>query len=227
MGRINRLKTITKSRIEAFLASLEEPEIILPQLIREMEEKLEEAARAEAKALSAVKADRRRLDARLGKAIRYEKGAALAVKADEMDTARQAIAAQIQAEKDADKCRDGLAVSESAYSSASRACAQLRQNLQDLKLKKEEMLSRSREIRRAQSLSKKLNSLSSHKSQSILDMVAKMEIMVDEAEAEIGIQDEITQTLGVSFPYERVRVLESDAEVDRRLEEMKGEIQGG
>ena len=65
MGRISQLKTITKSRIEAFLASLEKPETILPQLMREMEEKLKEAARAEVKALSAVKADRRRLDAGL------------------------------------------------------------------------------------------------------------------------------------------------------------------
>ncbi len=225
MGRISRLKTITRSRIEAFLASLEEPEIILPQLIREMEERLEEAARAEAKALSAVKADRRRLDAGLGKVIRYEKGATLAVKAGETDTARQAIAAQIQTETEVDKYRGDLAVSESAYSGASAACAQLRQNLDDLRLKKEEILSRSREIRRAQSPGKKLDGLSIRKSRNILDMVAKMETMVDEAEAELEIQNEITQTLGVSFPYERVKVLESDAEVDRRLKEMKGRIQ--
>ncbi|KPK39962.1 MAG: hypothetical protein AMJ65_10980 [Phycisphaerae bacterium SG8_4] len=226
MGRISRLRTITKSRIEAFLASLEEPEIILPQLIREMEENLKEATRAEVKALSAVKADRKRLDAGLGKVGRFEKGATLAVKAGEIDTARQAIAAQIQAEKEVEKCKDSLANSESAYNSANQACAQLRQNLKDLRLKKDEMLSRSREIRRAQSLNKKENSLSKRKSQSILDTVARMEIMVDEAEAEVDLQNEITQTLGVSFPYERVRVLESDAEVDRRLKEMKGKIQG-
>ena len=227
MGRISRLKTITKSRIEAFLASLEKPETILPQLIREMEENLKEAARAEVKALSAVKADRRRLDAGLGKVIRFEKGATLAVKAGEIDTARQAIAAQIQAEKEADKCRSNLAVSESAYNVANQVCAQLRQNLKDLRLRKDEILKRSREIRRTQSLDNKLDSFSGDKGRSILDMVARMETMVDEAEAEIDIQNEITQTLGVSFPYERVRVLESDAEVDKRLEQIKEKIQRG
>jgi phage shock protein A len=226
MGRISRLRTITKSRIEAFLASLEEPEIILPQLIREMEENLKEAARAEVKALSAVKADRKRLDAGLGKVGRFEKGAGLAVQAGEIDTARQAIAAQIQAEKEVEQCKDSLATSESAYNSANQVCAQLHQNLQDLSLRKDEILNRSREIRRRQSLNNKLDSLSGRKSQNILDMVARMEIMVDEAEAEVDLQNEITQTLGVSFPYERVRVLESDAEVDRRLKEMKGKIQG-
>ena len=227
MGRISRLKTITKSRIEAFLASLEKPEIILPQLIREMEEKVEEAAQAEAKALSAVKGDRGRLDTGLGKVMRFKEGAVLAVKAGKIDTARQAIAAQIQAEKKVEKCRNNLAISESAYNSASQVCNQLRQNLKELKLKKNDILKRSKEIAREQSFNKKLDSFSHDASKNILDMVSRMESKVDEAEAETEIRDEIAQTLGVSFPYERVKVLESDPEVDRRLNEIKGKIQGG
>ncbi|MHC4582047.1 MAG: PspA/IM30 family protein [Planctomycetota bacterium] len=227
MGRISRLKTITKSRIEAFLASLETPETVLPQLMREMAEKAKEAARAEAKALSAVKGDRRRLDAGLGKIVRFKEGAALAVKGNDTDTARQAIAAQIQAETEVEKCRSDLAVSESAYNSARQVREQLRQNLKELKLKKNDILARSREIRREQSSNKKLESFSSRAEGNILDMVARMESKVDEAEAEIEIADEITRTLGISFPYERVKVLESDAEVDRRLNEMKEELQGG
>jgi phage shock protein A len=227
MGRISRLKTITKSRIEAFLASLETPEIVLPQLMREMAEKVNEAARAEAKALSAVKGDRRRLDAGLGKIVRFKEGAVLAVKAGDTDTARQAIAAQIQAEKEVEKCRSDLAVSESAYNSARQVREQLRQNLKELKLKKNDILAKSRAIRREHSWNRELPGSSSGAGKSILDMVARMESKVDEAEAEIEIADEITRTLGVSFPYERVKVLESDAEVDRRLNEMKEEIQGG
>jgi len=227
MGRISRLKSITRSRIEAFLASLEEPEVVLPQLIREMEDRAREAARAEAKALSAVKGDRRRLDTGLGKVIRFKEGAVLAVKADEIDTARQAIAAQIQAEKEVEKCRNDLAVSESAYNTARQVGSQLRQNLTELRLKKNDILKRSRIIRREQSFDKKLDSFSRDASRNILDMVARMESKVDEAEAEIEIKDEIARTLGVSFPYERVKVLESDDEVDRRLNEMERKIQGG
>ena len=227
MGRISRLKSITRSRIEAFLASLEEPEVILPQLIREMEDRAKEAARAEAKALSAVKGDRRRLDTGLGKVIRFKEGAVLAVEADEIDTARQAIAAQIQAEKEVEKCRNDLAISESAYNSASQVRSQFRQNLMELKLKKNNILKRSREIRSQQSFNKKLDSFSRDASRNILDVVARMESEFDEAEAEIEIKDEITRALGVSFPYERVKVLESDAEVDLRVNEMKRKIQGG
>ena len=224
MGRISRLKTITKSRIEAFLASLEKPEIILPQLMREIEEKVQETVRAEAKALSAVKGDRRRLDAGLGKIVRFQEGAVLAVKANEIDTARQAIAAQIQAEKEVEKWRSNLAISESAYNSASQVRNQLRQNLEELKLKKNDIIERSREIRRELSLNEKLDSFSSGAGKNILDVVARMESKIDEAEAEIEIRDEITRTLGISFPYERVKVLESDTEVDRRLNEIKEKI---
>lgn len=226
MGRINRLRTITKSRIEAFLASLEKPETILPRLVEELGEKIREATRAEAKALSAVKGDLRRLDSALGKVARFKEGAALAVKANEIDTARQAIAAQIQAEREVVKCKSNLAVSEAAYNSAGGVRAQLQQNLEELKLRKNEILDRSREIRRRQSLDKTLNNLAGRKDKSILDIVTKMEVEVEEAEAQIEIQDEITQALGVGFPYERVKVLESDAEVDRRLDEMRGKIQG-
>lgn len=200
--------------------------MILPQLIRELEEKVGEAARAEAKALSAVKADRRRLDAGLGKVIRFEKGAVLAVQAGDLDTARQAIAAQIRAEEEVEKYKSSLALSESAYNSASQACAQLRQNLRDLKLKKDDILRRSREIRIARSIRNKPGDFSTDKSRSILDQVARMEIMADEAEAEIEIRNELTQTLGVSFPYERVRMLESDAEVDKRLNRIRKKIEG-
>jgi len=227
MGRISRLKSITRSRIEAFLASLEDPEVILPQLIKEMEDRAREASRAEAKALSAVKGDRRRLDTALGRVIRFKEGAVLAVEVDEIDTARQAIAAQIQAEKEVEKCRNDLAVSESAYNSAGQVRRQLRQNLIELRLKKNDILTRSREIRSQKSSNKKLGDLSRDASKNILDIVAKMESKIEEAEGEIEIKDEIARTLGVSFPYERVRVLESDAEVDRRLTEIKRNIQGG
>jgi len=227
MGRISRLKSITRSRIEAFLASLEDPEVILPQLIKEMEDRAREASRAEAKALSAVKGDRRRLDTALGRVIRFKEGAVLAVEVDEIDTARQAIAAQIQAEKEVEKCRNDLAVSESAYNSAGQVRRQLRQNLIELRLKKNDILTRSREIRSQKSSNKKLGDLSRDASKNILDIVAKMESKIEEAEGEIEIKDEIARTLGVSFPYERVKVLESDAEVDRRLTEIKRKIQGG
>jgi phage shock protein A len=221
MGRINRLKLITKSRIEAFLCSIEKPEAILPQLVREMSDKIGEAAKAEGKALSAVKADRRRLDAATGRINRFEKGAVLAVEADEIDTARQAIAAQIEAEKEAEKYSHSLALSEAAYNAAGNVHRQLQDNLKDLKAQKKQILSQVRTARREKASLDKLAAFSAESGDSILDMVTRLETKVDEAEAEVEIRDQISQTLGLTFPNERVVKLEADAEVDHRLELLK------
>ncbi|MBN1362781.1 MAG: PspA/IM30 family protein [Sedimentisphaerales bacterium] len=222
MGRIERLKAVTMARIEAFLASLEEPETVIGQLVREMADKVTEAARAEAKALSAVKADRRRLDAASGRVERLGKGATLAVKADELDTARQAIAAQIEAEREVEKCRARLETSESAYHSAGGVRAQLRRQLDELRLRKDDILARVRAVRQR---AETQNVASLHEGAGgILEAIARMEMKVDEEEAQIEIQDQIRQTLGATFQHERAVELENDAEVNRRLDELKTRV---
>jgi phage shock protein A len=222
MGRIERLKTVTMARIEAFLASLEEPQTVIGQLVREMADRVAEAARAEAKALTAVKADRRRLDTASGRVERLRKGATLAVKADEFDTARQAIAAQIEAEREVEEHRARLETSESAYHAAGGVRAQLQRQLDELRLRKEDILARVRAVRqRAQT--QDVASLQKGTG-GILEAIARMEMKVDEEEAQVEIQDQIRQTLGATFQHERVVELENDAEVNRRLDELKARV---
>jgi len=224
MGRIERLKTITSKRIEAFLASLETPETVMPQLVREMADRVDEAARAEAKALTAVKADRRRLDAANGRVDRLRHGARLALQADEQATARQAIAAQIEAERDVERCGESLATSEAAYESARQVRQQLQDQLKELKLRKQEVLSRVRTLRQQQSPQRLRQVRVGARTQGVLEMIARMEMQVEEAEAKVEIRDQISQTLGVTFPHERVVERENDAEVDRRLEVLRSEM---
>ena len=225
MGRIERLKAVTMARIEAFLASLEKPETVIPQLVREMADTVAEATRAEAKALTAVKADRRRLDAASGRVERLSKGAALAVKADKLDTARQAIAAQIEAEGEVERCRTCLETSESAYQSAGHVRAQLQHLLDELKLRKQDLLARVRLLR--QQVKTQDTAFPRRGASGILDAIARMEMKVEEQEAQAEIQDQIRQTLGATFQHERVVELENDAEVNRRLDELKGRIRRG
>ena len=221
MGRIDRLKTVTMARIEAFLASLEKPETVLPQLVREMADAVAEAARAEAKALTAVKADRRRVDAASGRVTRFDKGANLALNAGQVDMARQAIAAQIRAEQEVERCRRKLAVTESAYESAGHVREQLQRQLEELKMREQEVLARVRACRRREHLDRVRQGPSGRRVQGILDAIARMEMDVQEQEARLEIQDQIRRTLGATFQHERAVELEDDAEVDRRLEALR------
>lgn len=225
MGRIERLKTVTMARIEAFLASLERPETVVPQLVREMADKVAEAGRAEAKALTAVKADRRRLDAASGRVERLRQGATLAVKAGELDTARQAIAAQIEAEREVETCRASLQTSESAYRSATVVREQLQHQLDELRVRKEDILARVRAVRQR---AKTQDVASLQKGAGgILEAIARMEMKVEEEEARAQIQNQITQTLGATFQHERVVELENNAEVNRRLDELRTRVHRG
>jgi phage shock protein A len=222
MGRIERLRTITIDRIEAFLASLETPETVVPQLVREMADCVGEAARAEAKALTAVKADRRRLDAANGRVDRLLNGAKLALKAEELETARQAVAAQIEAEREVACCRERLAVSESAYESAGHVRKQLHDQLDELKLRKQEILARVRILRQREHVRRPRPGATGTRTRNILDVISRMEVKVQEEEAHLEIQDEIRRTLGVTFEHERAIERENDAEVDRRLDVLRG-----
>ena len=55
MGLISRIRRITVSRIENFLNTVEDPEVLFPQLVREMEDQVRAAISAETKALAAQK----------------------------------------------------------------------------------------------------------------------------------------------------------------------------
>lgn len=223
MGKISRLKSITMSKIEAFLAAMERPEDVLPQLVKEMSEKINEAAKAEAKALSAVRGDQRRLDAAEGKIERFRKGVQLALKAKDENTARQAIAAQIDAEKQADLCRERLTICESAYKSANAVRKKLQQQLQELKFKQKDLLARVEQLKNKKQIQKIASSFNAG-TKDILETVAKLESDIEEKEALVEVQDEITQTLGPAFEHERVRELEADAEVGHRLKILRDEI---
>lgn len=224
MGKIDRLKRITMGRIEAFLNSLEKPEYILPQLLKEMGRHVTEALNAKAKALSAVKSACRRLDEANGKVLRLENGAKLAVQADDIEIARQAIAVQIQAEQQTQECRAELELAEKAYQSASAVCTQLATNLTALKEKKTALLKQYRQQQLTKQLQEKYIQSIVKPGKDILDTIARMENKIEQQEIELEVQTELTKTLGVSFDEERVRKLERHAQVDERLNKIKKQL---
>ena len=224
MGKIDRLKRITMGRIEAFLDSLEKPEYILPQLLKEMGQLVTEAANAKAKALSAVKSARRRLDEANGKVLRLENGAKLAVQADDIKTARQVIAVQIQVEEGARKCQAELELAEKAYQSATAVSTQLLANFTELKEKKAVLLKQCRQQQLTKQLQKKYTQSIIEPGRDIFDVIARMETRIEQQQIELETQTELTKALGSGFDEERVEKLERDAQVDQRLNEIKKQL---
>lgn len=224
MGKIDRLKRITMARIEAFLNSLEKPELILPQLLNEMERQVREAAAAKAKALSAVKGARRRLDEAVGKSLRLEQGAALAVRADDLKTARQALAAQIEAEQQHQRHQAELEAAEKAYLAADAVCVQLSENRDALKKKKGELLRQHRQQELTRQLCDQYTRTVIDPKQSILDAVIRIETKIEQQQLEIEAKNDLAKILGAGVIEERIKSVEHKSQVDERLAALKKQL---
>ena len=116
-------------------------------------------------------------------------GAKLALQAGERGTARQAVAAQIEAERDVERCRDGLARSEAAYESAGHVRQQLQDQLSELKRRKQDILTRVHTLRRQQSSRERRPVRVGARTQRILEAIARLEMQVEEEEATLEIRD--------------------------------------
>ena len=226
MGLLKRLRRITKARIEAFLDSVETPELVLPRLVAELGEKVQEAANAEAKSMGATKGAQRKLDEATGRATRLQRGAKQAVDAGDEETARRGIAAQIEAERDVERCRLALERAERAYREASEVRKQLQWELGDLQKRKKEILSRAREARlKTESLQGAAGPIQDGRS--ILDEVARMEAALDDREAEVRVREEINSELRPPARDETLRRARRDEEVESRLDDIRRELEKG
>ena len=215
-GLVNRLRRVTASRINAFLETVEDPETIFPQLVREMHNMIADALKAESKAAAALKADQRRLDESIGRSLRLAKGAELALRQGNESLTREALAEQISADRISEDLRVALERSEAALMEARELCRHLEMQLEDLKQRKSEILSRARSAKKAAGTYRNTDRIRANGA-AILDEVSRMQQLEEEKEflhAPAG-------TSWGSFERsleDRLRTLEREAEVERRLD---------
>jgi phage shock protein A len=227
MGLFKRLHRITVGRIEAFLSRVEDPETVFPVLVKEMEEQLAAAAEAEAKAKATLKGCEREVAKHDETVARYERGAILAVQKGDEDTARQSVKAQIDAERASLLSKKNIEVAQQALERAMMSRKRIADQLEELKSKKSEILTRAR-VAKVQKKIQASVSGSVGSSDSILDAVARLEAQVEETEAELEIQASMTGegTAGPSLER-KLDELDSEAEIDRRLAEIKKKAASG
>ena len=88
MGVFKRLHRITIGRIEAFLSRVEDPELLFPVLVKEMQEQLSAATEAEAKATATLKHCQRDARKHSERIEKLKNGALQALKNEDETTAR-------------------------------------------------------------------------------------------------------------------------------------------
>ena len=222
-GLISRLKRITVSRINAFLETVDEPEVVFPQLLREMQRGIEDAVKAESKAMAALRANQRRLDEVMGRSIRLGKGAEMALRQGDEALAREALAEQIKADSAIDNQRLALAQSEAALLQAHEGRLHLQSQLEELKRRKKEIISRARSARNLTATFERTGKIRKAGA-TILDEVSRMQQPDDGNGSLSGTSGEWNATFDRSLEG-RLRALEQEAEIERRLASIKSRKQ--
>jgi len=179
-GRLESRRGLSSSVIPVqyrFLSRVEDPELLFPVLVKEMQEQLSAATEAEAKATATLKhcqRDSRKHSERIEK---YKNGALQALKKEDETTARQAIESQIEAEKTADFTQRGLDTAQASCERATVARKRIQEQLEELQAKKSEILTRAR-VAKVQKKIQRTVSGTVGSTDSILDAVAKLEAQV-------------------------------------------------
>jgi len=214
-GFINRFKRITVSRINAFLETVEDPETILPQLVREMQSRIGDAAKAESKAAAALNTNQRRLDEFMGCSIRLEKGAEMALRHGDESLAREALAEQFKIERLSKDQRHALQQSEAALLEARELRLHLQKQLEELKQRKNEIITRARSAKKADGTYRSTDKIRTAGA-AILDEVSRMQEIGEPYGSSSGPAVRQPETHKRSLE-DRLRTLEQEAEIERRL----------
>lgn len=221
MGLFKRLHRVTIGRIQAFLASVEDPEIVFPELVKEMEGQLHTATEEEARASAAVKRVRREI-AQAGERVEgLGRGARLAIEADDEDTARKAVTAQIDAEATLATGQETLETLQATLDYATSCRKQIQSQLEELRSKKDEIITRSRMAKARKKIQQTVTGTVGS-SDSILDAVSRLETQIEATESELEIQAGLVGRATVDPSLEkRLDELGRQAEIDKRLDALR------
>jgi len=204
---------------------MEEPELVLPQLVKELAGEVVAAEKAEAKASASAAGAQRKLDEAIGRANRLQQGAELALRQGRQDIAREAITEQVRLEEEIEKRRADLARTEAALRDARTVRVQLSEQLKKLEDRSEAIISRARAAgcgKRGRNRGR----AGRDTTRSILEQVAGMEAAVDEEETTLAIASETVGAEDVSLD-ERLRSLERESLIEQRLEEIRARTKMG
>lgn len=224
MNLIKRVTRITSARIEAFLSSVEDPETLFPQLVREMEEQVSKATESEAQALTALKLAKRNRDSAEADVDRMRAGAELALKNNDEAMAREALAAQLNQEKKLEQKAEAVDRARVIHENARATRVEIRTKLDETRAKQDEILTRARLAKTQKKIAKTVHS-SAGGSDSILDAIDRLEGKVEQAEAELEVERELAGNGQTEVALkQRLDKLETDQEVEQRLADLKSKL---
>lgn len=226
MSILSRMKRITTGKLELFLSKSENPELIFPQLVLEMEDQLRLSTEAEAKAMAAMKIAEKAVTHSQEKLNKMTVGAEAAMSKAEEALAREAVEAQVALEAELIRNEAALQSTQESLADARAVRKETQQQLENVRAKKNEILTRARLVQTQERIQRTVSGPSASTG-SILDAVAAMEAKIEEQEAKLSVRQELAGNgSGGGSPSleRRIDDLNRDQEIERRMAALKAKI---
>lgn len=222
MGVLRRISDIISANLNDLTEQFEDPETMLRQVIREMEEKIGESTQETAKVMANEKTLSRELDRNRQQADEWQKRAAKAVQSGDDDLARRALSRKREHEK-------LVAALEDQWNTAQETSKTLRRQLEAMKAKLAEAKREYGTLvarKRAADLRKRTESAVGGAAADIdRDAFSKFERLrarVEQSEAEADALAELRRDASTAEPC--LPRSDEDVEVDAALAELKKQL---
>jgi len=225
MGILSRIRRITTGKLELFLSRSEDPETVFPQLVVEMEEQVRAATEAEAKAMASARHAEQAVEQARANLARMTAGAESALRHDNESMAREAVEAQVALEAELIRREAALQSVANCLDDARAARKETQMQLQNVRNKKDEILTRARVVRTQERIQRTVSGPAASAG-SILDAVEALEARIEEQEAGLAVRRELAGSGTASPSLERrIDDMNRTTEIDRRLAALKATMQ--
>ena len=184
MGIFSRISTLFKSEANAAIDKLEDPEKMLNQTIRDMQEQLAQAKTQVAESIAFEKKLKMQLDKANENAKEWENKAMAAVNAGRDDLAAQALQRQAECQKEADKLRVQWQAQKEGCDKIKTKLKGMNDKIEEAKRKKSLLVAQAKRAEATKTINKTLAGLNDAGAFDTFDRMAeKVEAMEAEAQA--------------------------------------------
>ncbi len=222
MNSAQRFTLLVKGSINSVFDSLEDPERSLHQLLLDMEEQLDAAKRATARAMANEDRLRARIAQQRQDIDRWENAARIALAKGQEADAREAMRRAELATRQADRLAERLAAQEQDTEQVRASVARLNEQLQDGRSRLQILQARIRQGEARRAIGKVMKGAEACNLQGEFDRLGeRVEMWSAEQDAYLRLDDELS---GRDFARRAEKAAVDDA-VDSRLERLRAEIE--
>lgn len=200
MGIFSRISTLFKAETNAAIDKLEDPEKILNQTIRDMQEQLTQAKAQVAESIAFEKRLKMQYDKAVERANDWENKAMQAVNAGRDDLAVQALARQKEAQEEADKFRAEWENQKAGCDKIKTKLKEMNDKIEAAKRKKSLLVAQAKRAQASQTIHQTLAGIDEG---GAFDTFARMEEKVQTLEAQAQASEDLATDLSTGDSLEK------------------------